>query len=181
MVLREFVGRKWVERMVPVVAIAAAIGASPAKADGGPDGDAVTEASSLDRVTVVGQRLDARDRPAETGSRLGLAQREVPAALDVLDQEELLARGVVPILSTKADNREGDNRLNLETAQLAVEYNLPLWNFWPVTDDLPNRGLYTKKIDRHLGDIYLTEEALARHRLSALQALDTVWRAAAGY
>lgn len=95
--------------------------------------------------------------------------------------DELLARGVVPILSTKADNREGDNRLNLETAQLAVEYNLPLWNFWPVTDDLPNRGLYTKKIDRHLGDIYLTDEALVRHRYSALQALNTVWRAATGY
>ena len=94
--------------------------------------------------------------------------------------DALLARGVVPILSTKADNREGDNRLNLETAQLAIEYNIPLWNFWPVTDDLPDRGLYTKEIDRQLGDIYLTDEALTRHRYSALQALDAVWRAATG-
>jgi hypothetical protein len=94
--------------------------------------------------------------------------------------EALLARGVVPILSTKADNREGDNHLNLETAQLAAEYNLPLWNFWPVTSDLPNRGLYTKEIDLQLGDIYLTEEALARHRQSALQVLDTVRRAVTG-
>ncbi len=94
--------------------------------------------------------------------------------------ERLLAQGVVPILSTKADNREGDHRLNLETAMLADEYNLPLWNFWPVTDDLPNRGLYTKKGDEHLGDIYLTDEALARHRFSALEALDAVWRAAVG-
>jgi hypothetical protein len=94
--------------------------------------------------------------------------------------DQLLARGIVPILSTKADNREGDNRLNLETAQLAAEYDLPLWNFWPVTEDLPNRGLYTKKIDSHLGDIYLTEEALARHRYTALMALDAVWRTATG-
>jgi hypothetical protein len=94
--------------------------------------------------------------------------------------DELLARGIVPILSTKADNREGDNRLNLETAQLAAEYDLPLWNFWPVTEDLPNRGLYTKEIDSHLGDIYLTEEALQRHRYTALLALDAVWRAATG-
>jgi hypothetical protein len=94
--------------------------------------------------------------------------------------ERLLAQGVVPILSTKADNREGDHGINLETAMLADEYNLPLWNFWPVTDDLPNRGLYTKKGDEHLGDIYLTDEALARHRLSALEALDAVWRAATG-
>jgi len=94
--------------------------------------------------------------------------------------EQLLAQGVVPILSTKADNREGDNGINLETAQLAAEYELPLWNFWPVTDDLPNRGLYTKKGDEHLGDIYLTEEALDRHRYSALRALDAVWRAVTG-
>ncbi len=94
--------------------------------------------------------------------------------------DQLLARGIVPILSTKADNREGDNRLNLETAQLAAEYNIPLWNFWPVTEDLPNRGLYTKKTDAHLGDIYLTDEALERHRYTALLALDAVWRAATG-
>ena len=94
--------------------------------------------------------------------------------------DTLLANGVVPILSTKADNREGDHQVNLEMAQLAVEYNIPLWNFWLVTDDLPNRGLYTKEIDRDLGDIYLTEEALALHRLSALKVLDTVRRAVAG-
>jgi hypothetical protein len=91
--------------------------------------------------------------------------------------DTLLARGVVPILSTKADNREGDHHINLQAAQLAEEYNIPLWNFFPLTSDLPNRGLYTKKIDRHLGDIYLTEEALELHRYSALQVLDAVWRA----
>lgn len=94
--------------------------------------------------------------------------------------DALLERGIVPILSTKADNREGDNSVNLQTAKLAAEYNIPLWNFWPVTAELPNRGLYTKEIDRHLGDIYLTEEALNLHRYSALQALDIIWRAATG-
>lgn len=96
----------------------------------------------------------------------------------ILDQ--LIAQGIVPILSTKADNREGDDSLNLQTAQLALEYDIPMWNFWPVVDDLPNRGLYTKSVDAHLGDIYLTEEALARHRYTALQALDEVWRTATG-
>jgi len=94
--------------------------------------------------------------------------------------DALLAHGVVPILSTKADNREGDNHINLETAKLAAEYNIPLWNFWPVTSDLPNRGLYTKKTEPQLGDIYLTDAALERHRLSALQVLDEVRRAVAG-
>ncbi|MFZ5858258.1 MAG: hypothetical protein ACOYZ6_15640 [Chloroflexota bacterium] len=94
--------------------------------------------------------------------------------------DTLLERGVVPILSTKADNREGDHGINLQTAKLAAEYNIPLWNFWPVTGHLPNRGLYTRDTERHLGDVYLTEEALDLHRYSALMALDAVWRAATG-
>ena len=91
--------------------------------------------------------------------------------------EQLLDAGVVPILATKADNREGDHGINLETATLAAEYGLPLWNFYPVTADLDNRGLYTKKGEEYLGDIYLTDEALELHRYSALEALDAVWRA----
>jgi len=94
--------------------------------------------------------------------------------------EELLEKGVVPILATKADNREGDYKVNVDVATLAKEYNLPLWNFWLVTKDLPNQGLYTKKIDAQLGDIYLTEEALALRRYSALEVLDAVWLAVAG-
>lgn len=94
--------------------------------------------------------------------------------------DTLLANGVVPILSTKADNREGDHQVNLEMAQLAAEYNVPLWNFWPVVDDLPDRGLYTDKASPQLGDIYLTEEALAMHRLSAIKVLYEVRRAVTG-
>ena len=94
--------------------------------------------------------------------------------------EQLLDAGVVPILATKADNREGDHGINLETATLAAEYGLPLWNFYPVTAELENRGLYTLKGEEYLGDIYLTDEALALHRYSAMEALDAVWRAVAG-
>jgi hypothetical protein len=94
--------------------------------------------------------------------------------------EQLLEAGVVPILATKADNREGDHGINLETATLAAEYGLPLWNFYPVTAGLDNRGLYTKKGEEYLGDIYLTDEALTLHRYSALEALDAVWRVVVG-
>lgn len=94
--------------------------------------------------------------------------------------EQLLGRGVVPILATKADNRELDHRINRDMALLAAEYDLPLWNFWAAVAHLPNRGLYTRE-DRPLqGDIYLTGEAKEIHRLTGLQALDIVWRAAAG-
>jgi hypothetical protein len=93
---------------------------------------------------------------------------------------QLLDAGVVPILATKADNREKDERINRDMAMLASEYDLPLWNFWAAVSDLPNRGLYTRD-DRPLqGDIYLTEEAHERHRMTGLAALNAVWRAVAG-
>ena len=93
---------------------------------------------------------------------------------------QLMDAGVVPILATKADNREKDERINRDMAMLAAEYDLPLWNFWAAVSDLPNRGLYTRS-DRPLqGDIYLTNEGLERHRLTGLEALNAVWRVATG-
>jgi len=92
---------------------------------------------------------------------------------------QLLDAGVVPILATKADNREKDERINRDMALLAAEYDLPLWNFWAALSDLPDRGLYTRD-DRPLqGPIYLNEEAALRHRITGLTALNAVWRAVA--
>jgi len=89
---------------------------------------------------------------------------------------QLMDAGVVPILATKADNREKDERINNDMASLASEYDLPLWNFWAAVSDLPNRGLYTRD-DRPLqGDIYLTDEAAQIHRMTGLEALNAVWR-----
>ena len=91
---------------------------------------------------------------------------------------QLIDAGVVPILATKADNREKDERVNRDMALLASEYDLPLWNFWAAVEDLPNRGLYTRD-DRPLqGDIYLTDEAARIHRMTGLEALNAVWRMA---
>lgn len=93
---------------------------------------------------------------------------------------QLLDAGVIPILATKADNREKDERINHDMAMLASEYDLPLWNFWAEVSDLPGRGLYTRD-DRPLqGPIYLTEEAAVRHRMTGLAALNVVWRAITG-
>jgi hypothetical protein len=89
----------------------------------------------------------------------------------------LTAQGIVPILTTKADNRELDERLNQEMALLAAEYNVPLWNFWAAVSDLPNNGVGVKKGEEFLGEIYLSEEGLERHRFTALQALAAVWMA----
>ena len=93
---------------------------------------------------------------------------------------QLLDAGVVPILATKADNREKDERINRDMALLAAEYDLPLWNFWAALSDLPDRGLYIRD-DRPLqGPIYLNEEATIRHRMTGLVVLNAVWRAVTG-
>ncbi len=91
--------------------------------------------------------------------------------------DKLVAAGVVPILATKADNRELDERLNAEYARLVVEYDIPFWNFWAALSDLPNRGLYTRPEAKYQGDVYMTDAAAAIHRLTALEALDLVRRA----
>lgn len=93
---------------------------------------------------------------------------------------QLIENGSVPILATKADNRELDHRINRDMALLADEFDLPLWNFWASLSDLPNRGLFTHP-DRPLqGDIYLTDEAKVIHRETGIEALNIVWRAATG-
>lgn len=91
--------------------------------------------------------------------------------------DRLTIQGVVPILTTKADNRELDERLNQEMALLAVDYDVPLWNFWAAVSDLPNNGVGVKEGEKFLGEIYLSEDGLERHRYTALQALAAVWMA----
>ncbi|MBK7454698.1 MAG: hypothetical protein IPJ46_13575 [Anaerolineales bacterium] len=58
------------------------------------------------------------------------------------DHYPIIDAGAVPILATKADNRELDNRINRDMALLATEFDLPLWNFWAALSGLPDRGLY---------------------------------------
>ncbi|MEE4195246.1 MAG: hypothetical protein V2J07_08615 [Anaerolineae bacterium] len=55
--------------------------------------------------------------------------------------DTVLELGALPILATKADNLEGDHTINRSIAQLAYEYDIPMWNFWAATDPLPNYGL----------------------------------------
>ena len=93
----------------------------------------------------------------------------------------LLVQNVVPILSTKGDNLEGDHRINRIIACLAQEYEVPLWNFWSAIQPLPNHGLQPDL--EHLtygvtefGDAHAMQSAWTIRNLTALQALDAVWR-----
>jgi len=93
---------------------------------------------------------------------------------------QLIDAGVVPILATKADNRELDDRINRDMAMLAAEYDLPLWNFWAALSDLPDRGLYVMQGREQQGAVYLNDEASQRHRMTGLEALSIVWHVATG-
>ena len=83
-----------------------------------------------------------------------------------------IARGTLPILATKADNMEGDESLNLTTARLAEEYDLPLWNFWRAVQPLPNHGMDITRPD----GFHISVDAWRERSATSLQALDTVWR-----
>lgn len=55
--------------------------------------------------------------------------------------EYSIHEGIVPILVTKSDRFEGDNRHNDTMRMLAAEYAVPLWDFDLVAATLPDRGL----------------------------------------
>lgn len=95
--------------------------------------------------------------------------------------ERLIEQGVVPILATKASNLEGDGSLNATIARLALDYDLPLWNFWLAVQDLPAHGLLEDGAHitwnyNHFDDPRALRAGWPVRNLTALQALDAVWR-----
>ena len=99
--------------------------------------------------------------------------------------KRLLEVGVVPILSTKADNLEGNYQINRIIVQLAHDDYLPLWNFWRAVQPLPNHGLQVD--NEHLsyaysdfGDPNVFRYAWPWRNLTVLQVLDSVSRAVTG-
>ncbi|MBI9050461.1 MAG: hypothetical protein JEZ00_13655 [Anaerolineaceae bacterium] len=85
--------------------------------------------------------------------------------------EKSLAEGVIPVLSTKADNIEGQHRINALTAALASEYQIPLWNFWAAANRLENHGL-----DGGRDSVYLSVDAWALRSRLGLETLDALYR-----
>lgn len=84
----------------------------------------------------------------------------------------VIAHGAVPILATKGDNVEGDHSINLTTARLAYEYDLPLWNFWLAVQPLPNHGMDPVRND----GFHISTDGWNVRSFTGLQALDSIWR-----
>ena len=83
--------------------------------------------------------------------------------------EKLLDNGIIPIIVTKADNRELDERINETLVKLASQYNLPLWNFWASVQHLVTQGINPDD------DMYLTDDAYTIHQEDGIKVLDFVW------
>jgi hypothetical protein len=102
--------------------------------------------------------------------------------------EDTIARGIVPVLGTKADNVEGDGSINATIARLAMEYELPLWNFWLAVQPLPNHGMVKPE---HLSTVsyanftdftipHSLEYGMQMRNLTALQMLNFLREQLAG-
>ena len=95
--------------------------------------------------------------------------------------ERILESGAVPIIATKADNLEGNNGINATIAQIAYDYDLPLWNFWAAVQPLPNHGLSSDHFHltfarNFFDDPVRMKSAWPWRNLTALQTLDVVHR-----
>jgi hypothetical protein len=95
--------------------------------------------------------------------------------------ERILETGAVPIIATKADNLEGNHGINATIAQIAYDYDLPLWNFWAAVQPLPNHGLSSDHFHltfarNFFDDPVRMKSAWPWRNLTALQTLDVVHR-----
>jgi hypothetical protein len=96
--------------------------------------------------------------------------------------EYTLEQGIVPVVATKADDLEGEDRINAIIAQLAWEYDIPLWNFWAAVQPLSNHGLIEDGFHLTHGSNFFFDVSegmrtgYTLRNLTALQVIDAVWR-----
>ena len=113
-----------------------------------------------------------------------------PAAVYAASLREIvefsILRGVIPALSTipsfnRAGSEQRPRELNAIVVALALDYQIPLWDFWAATQHLPNQGLSGDGVHPAWGSAPLdfSEDNLRQHggvmrNLLALQMLDSL-------
>jgi hypothetical protein len=93
-----------------------------------------------------------------------------------------IAHNVLPIVATKADNLEGDNSINQIVANVAADYDIPMWNFWaaahPLTDNgLMEDGFHLTNGPNFFDDPQSMDLAWPVRNLTGLLLVDAVWKA----
>lgn len=92
--------------------------------------------------------------------------------------EYALAQNVIPILATKADNVEGGHAINLATAQVAHDYDIPLFNWWRAAQPLTNHGLdLARDANTQPHGFHITYAAWSVRSYTGLKTLDVLRRA----
>jgi hypothetical protein len=94
----------------------------------------------------------------------------------------IIETGALPIIATKADNLEGNNAINATIAQIASEYQIPMWNFWAAVQPLNHHGLsgdgfHLTFARNFFDDPKRMKSAWPWRNLTALQTLDAVHNA----
>lgn len=122
-------------------------------------------------IVIVSMETWWSDRPAEEYDKY---------MRRVLDR--IIETGALPIIATKADNLEGDHAINATVAQIAYEYEIPLWNFWAAVQPLPDHGLTSDGFHltfarNFFDDPSRMKSAWPWRNLTALQTLDAVHKA----
>ncbi len=92
-----------------------------------------------------------------------------------------IENGVIPVLSTKADNVEETNFINITISKLAMEYQIPLWNYWLAVQPLPDQGLQEDGAhitwgSNHFDDPFALQKGWPVRNLTALQVLEAIWQ-----
>src|SRR6202035_4806259 len=87
-------------RMIVVAAVSAFAPGFAWCADMGSSGP------QLEEITITAAKLRSLEQFTPTGSRLGLSQQELPATLDVIDNDEMIGRGFYNVQEA-ADSQPG--------------------------------------------------------------------------
>lgn len=121
--------------------------------------------------------------PAILLIRLGSNDRGIPELFDQHIRQLVdlaISHGIIPVLGTKADRFEGSNINNDILRQIAIDYQIPLWDFDRVAQTIPSRGLDIDGVHltSYFASDYSAAEALQRghglHNLSALILLNAL-------
>lgn len=91
----------------------------------------------------------------------------------------VLSQDVIPILATRAETLTQERRINPTVARIALDYNIPLWNFGAAAAALPDNGIRPDGFHLTEGRSYFNNPEMlntgwAQRNLTALQALDSV-------
>jgi hypothetical protein len=99
--------------------------------------------------------------------------------------EYVLSQNVIPILATRAEVPGSKNSINEVVARIAYDYQVPLWNFGVSVLQLPSFGLtadgfHLSQAGNFFDDPNSMKEGWPWRNLTALEAIDAVYRAVSG-